>query len=313
MLTYCNFYARLSGTMKILQVNGSKKFIVYTGTLRSVKNSVSMKKRNRLGILLVGVFLGTIVGISIMWWGNNFRRYDWISFQKIGEYVKRILPGDEADEALKIPGSGKSSKQGNTYSPDPLDTIPYDAYPDSLTLTDSMNFAMYQELYGEYYIPEESLPDSMQWFGGRKNNLRGNDSLHADSVLMAKGKKEQILRDQFLASRLLTITGKPDSIPHGSQNLDSLLTDDKMTVRPEKQKILVELWKSPVNYKGFKYNGRKLILFGFENFDKLGLEYINRRLLLRNGTSYYAIERTEDFKPFVPVRLKGLVLNTGQR
>lgn len=264
-------------------------------------------------MLLVGVFLGTIVGISIMWWGNNFRQYGWISFQKIGHYVKNILPGADTDEALRVPGSENTAKPGTRPVIDPLDTIPYDALHDSLGYPDSMNLAYYQELYGDYYIPEEELPDSLQWFGRRKSGSRGYDTLSVDSASLAKGRKEQILRDMFLASRILTIAGKTDSLSSASPDLDSLLTDDKMTVRLDKHKVLVELWKSPVNYKGYKYTGKKLILFGFDSFDRLSLEYLNRRLLLRNGNNYFSIERTEDFKPYVPVRPKGLVLNTGQR
>jgi len=268
------------------------------------------KKRNRIGLLLVGMFVGIIVGISIMWWGTNFRQNDWISFQKIKHYIGQILPGDDADEELLIPsGPGNKGSQSQKYT-SPLDTIPYDQYADSLGTDSAGRAAYYQDLYGDYYIPEDILPDSMQWFGGRKRRTASSDSLAADSIYATnKLNKEQILRDQFIQSKMMIIQGKADSIQKYTASLDSLLTDDKMTPRQDLHKILVELWKSPVNYKGYKFSGRKLILFGIDSFEKLSLEYQNKRLYLRQGTVLYAIDHSDDFKPYVPARKTGLVLN----
>jgi hypothetical protein len=268
------------------------------------------KKRNRIGLLLVGMFLGIIVGISIMWWGINFKQNDWISFQKIKNYIGQIMPGDDADEELLIPSaSGNRGSQSQKYN-SPLDTIPYDQYADSMGLDSAGKAAYYQDQYGDYYIPEDVLPDSLQWFGGRKGKAYHHDSLEVDSINRASRiQKEQILRDQFVQSRMLNILGKTDSIQKYSASLDSLLTDDKMTPKQDQHKILVELWRSPVNYRGYKFSGRKLILFGVSSFDKLSLEYINRRLYLRQGNIIYGIDHSDDFRPFIPVRKTGLVLN----
>jgi len=273
------------------------------------------KKRNRIGLLLVGMFLGIIVGISIMWWGSNLKQGEWISFQKFRQYISRIIPGEDHEEDLVIPSGTKNKELKNQRNSSPLDTIPYDEYADSMGFGDSAGrAAYYQDLYGDYYIPEDLLPDSLQWFGGKKRRNFLNDSLNSDSTAHKNHlNKEQILRDQFIQSRVLVIQGKPDSLQKYAASIDSLLTDDKMTPRQDQNKVLVELWKSPVNYRGYKYSGRKLVLFGIDSFDKLSLEYLNRRLHLRQGNMLIPIDRTEDFKPYVPVRKPGIVLNNTQR
>ncbi len=39
------------------------------------------------------------------------------------------------------------------------------------------------------------------------------------------------------------------------------------------EKILVQFWKSPINYKGYRFDGRKLVLFGLDSFSQVELKY----------------------------------------
>ncbi|MHB1277341.1 MAG: hypothetical protein ACYC1Q_02995 [Bacteroidia bacterium] len=46
------------------------------------------------------------------------------------------------------------------------------------------------------------------------------------------------------------------------------------------EKILVQFWKSPINYKGYRFDGRKLVLFGLDSFSQVELKYriVNKEL-----------------------------------
>lgn len=269
------------------------------------------KKRNRWGLLLIGMFLGIIVGVSIMWWASNFRQTNWISFQKVNHLIQKLIPGDDNKDKTIIISRGDNNQGKGKGNFSPLDTIPYDVYADSIGLIDSTDqILFYQDISSDYYIPEELLPDSLRWFGSSRSNRLHSDSISQDTISKTIQQKAEIIRrDQFLQSRILTIKGKSDTLSKNKAYLDSLLTDDKMTSRTGLNKLRVELWKSPVNYKGYKFSGNKLILFGIENFDKLTIEYINKKLYFRNINTYYLIEHTDDFRPFIPVKKPEQVIN----
>lgn len=65
---------------------------------------------------------------------------------------------------------------------------------------------------------------------------------------------------------------------------------------PQATKILVQLWRSPINYKGYRFDGRKLELFGMDSVQHLSLKYLVLdhdlevyQVYIKYGDSYYAV------------------------
>ena len=108
-----------------------------------------------------------------------------------------------------------------------------------------------------------------------------------------------VKKDELLFSKKIeVITITKDSI--GSRLSDSLL-QQVSGVRIDKnvkQNIEVELWKSPLNYKGYKLNKNKLQLYGLQSVDGIRVYKLNDELYIKNNNAIYLIEPLNSFSAY---------------
>ncbi|MEX1188067.1 MAG: hypothetical protein WED33_02345 [Bacteroidia bacterium] len=112
--------------------------------------------------------------------------------------------------------------------------------------------------------------------------------------------KEEIvvMRDEFIGYLELPLLTIGD--PLNTQQRDSLINE--LQGSPEKKKnFRIEFWKSPVNYRGYRLIGNKIMLFGMPNEKKISLYKYKGRLYLKNGVNTYKIVENEDFESFAKV------------
>ncbi len=69
----------------------------------------------------------------------------------------------------------------------------------------------------------------------------------------------------------------------------------------------VELWKSPVNYKGYKMQKNKIIIYGIEDPDMISLFSFDETLYLNSGTGFYMLIPSMEFRPFVKLKDKSIL------
>ena len=74
--------------------------------------------------------------------------------------------------------------------------------------------------------------------------------------------------------------------------------DKKVTV------YQVELWKSPINYKGYKMQKSKIIIFGIDRPELVKFIDYDGDIYLQSGTSFYMLMPSIDFRSFVKVKDK---------
>jgi hypothetical protein len=67
----------------------------------------------------------------------------------------------------------------------------------------------------------------------------------------------------------------------------------------EKKNYNVEFWVSPVNYKGYKLQGEKLILFGIELPDEVQLYSIKDKLWLKYGKDFFNLQSNDNFESLI--------------
>lgn len=119
------------------------------------------------------------------------------------------------------------------------------------------------------------------------------DSLTGEEIIGSVDAGEvTVKKDVLLFTKdleLMTKNGAKDKM------LDSLLTDEESA--QSKKTCRVEFWQSPINYKGYKFAGNKLTLFGIEDPTQTALIFLNNLLYLKNHTDYYPIEQTNNFLP----------------
>jgi hypothetical protein len=80
---------------------------------------------------------------------------------------------------------------------------------------------------------------------------------------------------------------------------------------PARPVLSTEFWVSPVNYRGYRFAGNKLILFGIEEPDKVRLYRYKEQLYMVYLKSTYRLSAADDFSPYqklkesdVPLALK---------
>ncbi|MBC8147957.1 MAG: hypothetical protein H8E98_08255, partial [Bacteroidetes bacterium] len=130
------------------------------------------------------------------------------------------------------------------------------------------------------------LPNSLY-----QSNVSSNDN---DEIVVRK--------DEMIFVRNIKPSGE-SPLNNDGQNLDSLLVDNNSN----NIKILsyqVEFWKSPINYKGYKMDNDKIVLFGIYEYAKVKLRWTNETLFLDYLDNVYKLEETSGFEPFVLIQSK---------
>jgi hypothetical protein len=95
----------------------------------------------------------------------------------------------------------------------------------------------------------------------------------------------------------------------------TLIVQDKQVARTKSDSLLrnfqgdsnkpidyrIEFWKSPVNFKGFKFVRNAIIVFGLDPQDPVKLYSLDDKLFLKQGTQVYKLHITEKFEAFSKV------------
>ena len=89
-------------------------------------------------------------------------------------------------------------------------------------------------------------------------------------------------------------------------------TDPADSVISSGSPVLVEFWKSPLNSKGYQFNGKKLILYGIDPPYKINLLTAEDDLYLQLNKKYYYLERDSKFHSYRSME-PGLVKKILQR
>lgn len=138
------------------------------------------------------------------------------------------------------------------------------------------------------------LMDSLLW-----NN---NDTL-INSIGQTDADEEIIIRkDELVLSKKVEVKQVGmDSV--GINSIDSLL--EKVTgIRDEsysKEILEVEFWNSPLNYKGYKFSGNKLQVYGLNSVVSFQILILDEIMYFKTSNVIYQIEQSSVFSPYVRV------------
>lgn len=236
-------------------------------------------KVNKVIYLLLGTVLGFFVGGGIIWWQMN--NNDFADFFRKDKYG-RSIDTNQYDRAIRPDKkSDKNYRIGNVENQYTIN--------DSLNM-DSINLSQHELLavYGNE----------------QKDSTQRSSGSSYDDIYISK--------DELIITRLIKISGEVPEIDNGYE-LDSILTDQRQTSRKQKGVIKTEFWKSPLNYKGYKFNENKLVIFGFYEVNKLFIVGYNNELFIKYNENYYLIEYTDNFKSFVLMKNETLLKELNAR
>lgn len=120
------------------------------------------------------------------------------------------------------------------------------------------------------------------------------ESISADSSIVdtsAMITDEVIVRrDEMMKSVSIELAAKPSN----SDSLISIFLEESASGRAE---VNVEFWRSPVNFRGFKFIRNTVVAFGLDAEEPATAALYNGELYIKNGANVYRMYPTARFKP----------------
>ncbi len=132
------------------------------------------------------------------------------------------------------------------------------------------------------------------------------DSIPISENAIADINSEDIIvkRDELIETRVLklsvinrnSVKGKTDSLisvfqGSGSQSIE----------------YRIEFWRSPINYRGFKFVRNAIVTFGLDPNESSKLFLVEDKFYLKHGVTLYRLFTTEKFEPFSKVIDENLI------
>jgi hypothetical protein len=132
------------------------------------------------------------------------------------------------------------------------------------------------------------------------------DSVPVSENVITDINSEEIIvkRDELIETRVLKLSvvnrnaakGKTDSLisvfqGSGGQSIE----------------YRIEFWRSPINYRGFKFVRNAIVTFGLDPSETSRLFLVEDKFYLKHGISVYRLITTEKFEPFSKVIDENLI------
>lgn len=126
-------------------------------------------------------------------------------------------------------------------------------------------------------------------------------SVNSDDIIVRK--------DELLSTKTFEVINL-NPIANRTNAKDSLLQkvsgikDDKNN---SQQFFNIELWQSPLNYKGYKMSKYKIILYGIESSDGLKIVKLDDNIYLKNAATVYKLDYSSEFKSYERITDEAIV------
>lgn len=125
-------------------------------------------------------------------------------------------------------------------------------------------------------------------------NIEESSTVYDSLITQNNSTEVSINRDRMLESLKVKVNyiGSVHISPEDS--LLNKMNSIKTGTRPVS--IEVEIWQSPIQYKGYKMGKNKLVVYGIDPSQDILLFDLNDYVLLQSGQQYYRLEKTSEFK-----------------
>lgn len=130
------------------------------------------------------------------------------------------------------------------------------------------------------------------------------------SVITTTFSEDIIVRkDELLSTKTVEIINL-SPVANSRNSKDSLLQkvsgikDDKNAT---KQFINIELWQSPLNYRGYKMSKYKIALYGLTSLEGVKVYILDDVIYLKNGAIVNKLENSSEFRPYERITEENLI------
>ena len=230
------------------------------------------EKKPKLSYFVLGMFFGALCGGILVYYNSVITNENKISVNLIPEIVKQVIGVI------------------NTKSEQKKDTT--DIAKETINIGNSDE--VYDESFDESYNAD-----------GEQMELNADSSLADSGALSESEELITVRKEELLTAKEILIQMLDNSSSNKSNKNDSLLavvsgTKDE-SKKNSQQKTLVELWTSPINYRGYQASKNKIIFYGFNDIDELKLYSYKNNMYLRYNEIVYNIELSSDFSNYEKV------------
>ncbi|MES2285953.1 MAG: hypothetical protein V4547_09720 [Bacteroidota bacterium] len=135
------------------------------------------------------------------------------------------------------------------------------------------------------------------------------ESKNTSAIATSSSEDIVVRKDELLSTKTVEIINL-SALASSRNSKDSLLQkvsgirDDKNTA---KQFINIELWQSPLNYRGYKMSKYKIALYGFASLEGLKVYILDDVIYLKNGAIVNKLENSSEFRPYERITEENLI------
>lgn len=209
-----------------------------------------------------------------------------------GHAAKQSVPEKKGQAALENPDGAVELAATSTQGAEDslaLDTLGLDA--------DTSLWAMDSEIYDDTTgASEDPNIDYADDPGAEGDDVWEDEEDDAAYNSIADSDMD-VEKDKLISTALVRVLR-----PEYSDQRDSVLSEieKRLTITPERipATVVVEKWISPVNFRGYKFNQRKLLLFGVREEQNVVIFYYVNQYYFALGERFYELDETLAFEPF---------------
>ena len=229
---------------------------------------------NKLLIFSLGILIGVIAGGAIVWFVFGSSGKNIYIFNNSPKKEQSSEP--ESNNNYKKLQKENYKKSNSTVQDSEIE---FSSNQKDLTNNREQNINV-----GDFDFVEnnKSKIDSVS------SNLNSEDS---EEVIVVK-------KDELLYSKYVQLT----DLNFGNESVskrDSMLQNNAgIKEYPTNISYIVEYWKSPINYKGYKTNKNKIVLFGLPEAEKPKLYKLGDEIYLKNNDKSYKIKKSADYSAY---------------
>lgn len=224
------------------------------------------KKWRQVRLFIIGILIGLLIGISIIWWFSYLKNANWFFTNNIVSWVTNLF-SSSAENTENTDFSLIEKQKNKKTNPTIID--------EHIIIEDTL---MEEDVIDDFY-DELSEP------------LVFEDSLEINmSEPFSETKKQNditIKKDELLLRKNIILIIPIDT------KLDSLMGITSQNAN--EQKVTVEFWKSPINYRGYKRSPNKIVIYGILNFNEVQFISKNKNVYLIDNNNKYSLKLTDEF------------------
>jgi hypothetical protein len=229
------------------------------------------EKKPKFSYFLLGMFFGALCGGILVYYNSVITNENKISVNLIPQIVKQVIGVI----------NNKSESNSDTLKSNNVNQIDKSIYANEEFVSERNNLSK----------PNDDAYELLE------------DSANIDSALgIYPDENINIKKEELIAAKECIIYSLDNILSIKSNKSDSLLAIVSGTKDESKksiqQKITVELWKSPINYKGYQASKNKIVMYGLTEMEQIKIYSYKNSLLLKYYETVYNIDYSSEFSSY---------------